>query len=394
MIDVNGNYLDLSTIKLANGEWYTGKDEIKSMISQCYQEMDKRFFRKNQPVIFLTPGIRSGNGDGNRGYKFPHVTNIKTKMGQFTIAWYESKTTENGKTRYTQTKKNCQVTQKSMTLYEEDIEKILFMSLFVKDVSINGKLTGKTFLQDLEADAVEFEAKEAQNAVVSYWLYTPEAGFYDDQEKLHTLARVYGIDPDGKSNKYIKQLIAIAARTAERRGDKDLDLKAFRSYCERLNHNFDTRDIEAMNLIAMSVKRKIIHFDYEQLRWNLIDVNFKPLKMLCKVPPQYGNNPKLYLKKHLIEAPDHLDLLRQGLDVEPEPSKYDRVKLSIPFPDIVTEDFILKELNHHDRRKLFNYITNDPEGAKMRTPAEINPILLEYFVVNKRTVPYEVKETK
>ena len=389
MIDINGNYLDLNTIKLADGTFYSGTDEVKTMIAECYREMEKRFFRKNEPVIFITPGIKSGNGEGNRGYGFARSAIVKTKKGAIPVTWYDTKSTENGRTKYGPVIEH--VRNRSISLYEHDIEKILFMSLFVKSVSVNGKLSAKTFLQDLEAQAVEFEMNEVQNAVVSYWLYTPESAFYDNFDKLATIARVYGIDPDGKSTVYLKQLIATEVRRAEKRGDQDLNMKAFRDYCERLNHNYDIRDIEAVNIMAKAIKRKLIHFDYDTFKWSIIDANYKPLKTICKVPPQFGANPKLFLKKHLAEAPDMLEMLQNGLETEPEPSKFDKVKVSVAFPDIVTEEFIMSELNVHDRRRLYNFIMNDPQGAKTKTPQEINPILLEYFVINKRTVPFEVK---
>jgi hypothetical protein len=388
--DINGQFLDMNTIKLADGSFYSGPDEVRRMLAQAWQEVEKRFFKKGEPVIFNTPGIRSGIGKGNLGYGYPRVVNMKTKRGDVTVAWYETKTVENGKTVYSPLTKKIGPNNRTLILKEENIEEILFMMLFNKDVGGNGKLGGKTFMQDLEAEAVEFEAKEAQEAVVYYWLYTETSPFYNNFEKLSTIARVYGIEPEGKTVVYLKKLIALEVRQAEKRKDNEFNLKAFRDYCERLNGNYDIRDIEAMNLIQMATKRQLIAYDEQRFVWQLIDEKRKPMKTICKVAPQMAAQYKIALKKHLMGSAEDMELLRTGLSIETSPGRFDRVRLTVPLPADVTEDFVVNELDWNDYKRLYNYLTNDPNGSRNKTKEQILPILLEKLVINQQVVPFEV----
>ena len=89
---INHQPLSWDTIKLQDGKWYTGLDEIKTLLANTWREVEQKFFRNGEPVIFNTPGMLTAvRGKGNQGYSYPRVVRYKTKKGPVTIAWADEK---------------------------------------------------------------------------------------------------------------------------------------------------------------------------------------------------------------------------------------------------------------------------------------------------------------
>ena len=100
---------------------------------------------------------------------------------------------------------------------------------------------------------------------------------------------------------------------------------------------------------------------------------------------------KALLKNHLLSSPDDFYMLQAATGAEPEPSRLDRVLLSAPLPDDITEEYITSVMSWPDRKRLYMFIKNVTDISGV-TKEVIHPVLIEYFVLQKRTVPFEVKE--
>lgn len=391
MIFINENALDLNTIKLPNGTYYSGADEIKLMFAGAWEEIDKKFFYKGQKVIFKTPGIKSGNGKGNQGYGMPRVVKYKTRKGMATIAWADDIIKENNKVRYSPILKRIGLNEKTLILGPEDIEQVLFMFLFNPEMNSVKNPLGSTFLEDKEAEAMKYAEKETQSAVVSYWLFREESPFYSNETRISTLCLAWGINPENKSIIYKKQLLAEAIKSSEKKNDPEFNLKAFNKICEKMKDGQDTKEIEVMALIHKCVLNNVIKFDKDKLAWVLLGPEGKSLKTICKVPPPMVNVSKNVIKKYLLTAPDDVQVLQAAADMDSLDMNSDFVELSVPLPDPeeMTEEFITGDsLSWHDKKALFKFLGNDTKHATKET---IHPILIEYFVLNKRTVEFKVK---
>lgn len=394
-IYINHQYVSLETIKSRDGKFYDGPEEIKRLLADTWREFDRRFFSKGLKCVFITPGIRTGIGKGNRGYSMPRVVQHKTSRGFITVAWADDLKTENGKHIYNPIGFSINEVRRTMTLDQSDIEQILFMYLFNPSMIRPGKLGGKTYLEDKEQEAIDFAMKEVANAVVAYWLYREESPLFDNEEKLATLSRVYGINPTGKSNIYIKQLITEAVRRFENRNDPEFNMKAFDKYCSRIVAGFDTIDIEAINLVAKGSLAGVVRFNTEKLVWELMSNDGKPIRMICRVPPQQGvlDKAKKVLRDHLINSSADMDILRSALNIETEEGRFDKVKISIPIPDDVDEAWLNNELtDFNDIRRIYNYIQGDTQGAKGKSRKDIMPVLIDYFVTNRQKIPFVVSK--
>ena len=389
MFYINDQYLDLNTIKLADGSFYSGSDEVRMKISQAWQEIEKRFFRTGEPVVFKTPGIMSGNGKGTRGYSYPRGVSINTRKGKIKVVWCEDVTETNGKKVYSPVCKRITVNEKYMTLTEDKIEEILFMFLFNPNVLSAHNPIGRTYLEDKEAEAQKYEETETNAAVISYWLFREESPFYKDEDKLSTLCLAWGIHPDGKSLTYRKQLLSEAVKAAERRNEIEYNLKAFNNACEKLKDGQDTRGIEVLALIQRCISARTIRLDAEGFRWTMLGTDGKTVvKTICKVPPQQLSMAKTILRNYLISNPDEYSMLSSTVTGEPVETKHDRVILSVPIPEEVDENFIKNELTWPDRKQLWRWFGNDIRDC---TDAKCVPLLIEKLVLNKVTVPHEVK---
>lgn len=392
-IYVGTNVLDLNTIKIPTErgdlEYYRGQDEVKTLFAGAWKELDQRFFNHNQPVVFKTPGIKSGAGKGNQGYAYPRVVDYKTKKGKVRIAWADSISVENGKTVYAPVMRSIGVNEKTLTLTQEDIEEVLFMYLFNPSLLTPKNPMGRTYLEDKEADAKKYEETETGAAVISYWIFRKESPFYSNDSKIDTLCLYWGISPAGKSITYKKQLLAEAVKRAEKRNELEFNLKALNDICERLKDGQDTRDVEVMALIQRAITSKVIRFDPEKIAWTLLGIEGNTLKTLCKVPPQLIAVNRQVIKKHLLESPDDVSTIESALSIEPTPSRLDRCRLIDPLPDDVTEDYILNTMKWNDKKVIYKFMGHEQMGATLE---QVNPVLIEYFALNHRTIPWELKQ--
>jgi len=388
-IYVNGVVLDLSTVKSHAGVYYEGVDEIKSLFAGAWKEIDRKFLNKAEPVVFRTPGIKSGVGKGNQGYAYPRIVDHKTKKGKVRIAWADDMKVENGKTVYSPILRSIGINEKTLRLGEDDIEEILFMFLFNPEVVTPKNPIGRTFLEDKEADALKYEENETSSAVVSYWLFRKESPFYANEVKISTLCLAWGVNPDNKSITYKKQLLAEAVKRAEKRNDLEFNFKAFDAVCAKLKDGGDTRDVDILALIQKCTNNRIIKYDADALAWVLLGMDGNKLKTLCKVPPTMVEVRKNVLKKHLLVSPDDVHTLQSSLSDDPAPSSMDKVMLSVAIPDVVTPDFIETVLTWPDKKALYKFFGYEVPGAKLE---QIHPVLIEYLVIQKRTVPFEVKK--
>ncbi|MBU0946229.1 MAG: hypothetical protein KKE53_17465, partial [Proteobacteria bacterium] len=206
MFYVNHQVLDLNTIKLPNGEFYQGNDEIKSLLAGTWREIEEKFFHKGLKVVFKTPGIMSGQGKGNQGYAYPRSCFYPTKKGRIHIAWADNMVVENNRNIFTPILRKIGLNEKTLTLSEDNIEEILFMYLFNPNVISPKNPAGRTYIEDKEADALKYEETETSSAVLSYWLFRKESPFYSNESIVSTLCLAWGINPENKSITYRKQL--------------------------------------------------------------------------------------------------------------------------------------------------------------------------------------------
>jgi hypothetical protein len=390
---INHQILDFATLRNSQGEWVQTTDEVKRMIQGAWKELWERFWKLGQPVVFITPGIKTQGGKGNQGYAYPRVVSVKTKRGNMHVAWADDVQEEGGKKVYSPLSKGIRMNEKTLQLSETEMEEAIFMFLFNPSVIKPGRLGGKTFLQDLEAEAVKYAETETSAAVVSYWLFRPESPFFANITKLSAMCLAWGVNPDGKSIPYLKQQLAEAIKHFEKKGDKEYGLNAFNTVCEKLKDGQDTREFDTQALIQKAIIRRVIRFDKDKFEWVLLGLDGKTkVKTICKVPPQQEGTAKSILKRRLIESPDDYDMIVSSMatgdeEVELRGDKV-RVSVALPDPDDMTEAFITTTLSWHDRKRLFKALGEDPQFKK---DDEITPKLIEYFVIQKRTVPFEVK---
>jgi len=389
MIYVSHQVLDLNTIKMNRDDYYTGPDEIKSMFVGAMREIDEKFFNKNLPVIFKTPSIRTGIGKGSMGYGLPRAVFHKTKKGQVPIAWADNVGMENGKPVYTPVTKKIGLNQRTLTLGPDDIEFILWMMLFNPNLKSPTNPSGITYLEDKEAEAMEYEQSETSAAVISYWLFRKESPFYASDIMISTLCLAWGVNPENKSITYKKQLLAEAVKKAEKKNDIEFNFNAFNGICEKLKDGQDTNEVDALALAQKCINKKVIRFDQDKLAWMLLGIEGNTIKTICKVPPQMISTARNVLKRHLLGAPDDVQTLQSALLDDAPPSKHDRVLLGAALPEDVTVEYIQNEMSWPDKKALYKFLGHEPRNKTME---DIHPVLIEYFVVNKRTVPWDLKK--
>lgn len=392
MIYVAGAPLDLGLIKFPNGKYYEGNDPVKNIFSDKWREMDEMFLSKGEPVVFITPGIKSGNGPGSQGYSYPRVVDYKTPKGPIRIAWADELKVENGVNVYKPISQSIGINQKTLTLIAEDIEEILFMSLFCPFLSNEKNPWNRTFLQDKEADAKKYEETESNSAVLSYWLFRPESPIYADEVQISTLCLAWGVNPDNKSIKRKKQMLSEAVKYADRKNDPEFNMSAFNAICEKLKDGQDTKAIDIMALMQKCINEKVIKFDAEKFAWVLLGTDGKSLKTLCKVPPQLAATSKNVIKKFLLSSPDDVSILQASVSTsEALPSKYDICSLSAPIPEDITAEYIENEMPWHDKLSIYTFLGNDRNGASSDV---VDPVLIECMIVRKQAIPFEVKKKK
>jgi len=389
---INNQPLSWDTIKLQDGKWYSGPDEIKTLLANTWREIEQKFFHNGESVIFNTPGmLTAGRGKGNQGYAYPRVVRHRTKKGPATIAWAdEKKENKDGTITYSPISKVVSPDKRCMRLGEDDIEEIIWMILFNPFVVKPGNPTGRTFLEDKEADALKYAESETNSAVISYWLFREESPFYNSPQKLSTLCLAWGVNPEGKSITYMKQLLAEAVKKAEKRGELEFNLKAFNSVCEKIKDGQDTRTVDALALIQLCINKHVIRLDNETFRWTLLGLDGKTvIKTVCKIPPQSIGQAKGILKAHLIANPDDYSMLSAAANNEPMEGKNDRVILSAPMPspEEITEDYLTNDLSWAEKKRVYRLLGHEPRSATLE---QIMPILIEYFIIQKKTVPFEV----
>jgi hypothetical protein len=388
---VNHTILDLNTVKLPNGDFYVGTDEIKMKFAEAWKELEKRFWNKGEDVIFVTPGIKSGSGKGNQGYWAPRVVNVNTKKGSVRIAWADDMKVEGGQTVYTPISFRIGVNEKVLTCTKDDLEVALFMFMFNNEVISETRPQGRTYLQDFEAEAKKYEETETNAAIISYWLFRKESPFYMDEVRISTLCLAWGVNPENKSNTYRKQLLAEAVKKNDRLKNPEFDMKAFDTICRKLSEGQDIRDVEIMSLIQKCIIRKVIRYDDQKFAWVFLGMDGNILKTICKVPPQNVSKNRDLLKKHLIGNPDDVETLLASIGGEPTPSRFDEVALTKALPEDVTREYIEKDMGWTDMKKIYVFITQ--ENTTGMAKEQIIPRLIEFFVVQKKTIPWRLKES-
>jgi len=386
MFYINHQPLDFVTLR-PSGNWYSGDDEIKKLLSNTWRELEQRFFAKNLPVVFKTPSIRSGQGKGSGGYSYPRVVSYKTKRsGMVIIAWADNQINEGGHITYKPLTRKIWINEKSLTLSENDIEEAIFMYLFNPNMRTEKNPAGITYLEDKEQEARQYEETEQSSAVISYWLYRKESPFYADEKTIGTLCLAWGINPEGRSITYRKQLLAEAIKKAERKNDLEFNLAAFNTHCEKLKDGDDT-DTEIMALIQKCIINRVIRFDEDKISWMLLGNEGQLLKTICKVPPQMISSAKQILKRHLVQHTDDIHTLESSLSDDATPSSVDECILSEPLPDIITDDHIVNKMSWIDRKAIYKYFGRSSRG---KTADQIHPELIELLIVQKRPVKYRV----
>lgn len=391
-IYINGDPLDLRTLRNDDGKFIAldSTDEIKKLFCDAWKELDYRFWSKNIPVEFRTPSIMSGGGPGNRGYSYPRSLNYKTKKrGTVNIAWADERVSEDGKLVYKPVSRLIGVNEKTLLLDQDDVEEALFMWLFNPMVVRKDNPSGMTFLVDREEDARVYAEKETKSAVIAYWLYREESPLYENDKAIGTLCLAYGISPENKTITYQKQLLSNAVKNAEAHKDPEFGFNGFNSICEKLRDGQDTKDVDTLALIQRCTNAHIIEYDKDKLVWVLLDEQSRPVKTICKVPPQQVSSSRLVLKRHLMASADDFSTLVSAAGGDPRPAKSDKIALSIGLPDELTEDWIENTMPWPDKKKVYTFIKGDGTHATKET---VVPTLIEYFITQKKTIQWELKK--
>ena len=399
MFDVNGTYLDLTQVKwYQNGaqhaSYYDGPDEVKKMFAKVWRDIDERFLNHNKPVIFKTPSILtmgSGGKEGfrSRGYAFPRSCKVQVpSRGEVTIAWYNTKEVKNGATVYLPVVHKILPENKMMTLDEGDIELILAMMIMNPHMNTD-KRPGWTFLDDPEADAMKYAEDETKNATVAYWLFRPESPLSKNEQMLSRLCLAWGINPDTMSLNLMKQKLSQYVKNAEKSGDLDANNAAFDRACREITTGNDGSDIDIQVTMNRALQLKIIQLNEAKFCYELLKDDRKSVaKVFCKVPPQSIDKAKYFLKEHLRNHPDDMELLEVSVDVTPQVTKFDQVVLSIPLPDpeVITAEMV-EELPWPDMRKLYSHFGEDIRGANKEM---IIPFLVDKLVTQRQKVPWKL----
>jgi hypothetical protein len=397
--------IPLDGIKMqgASGQtkWYgdsaTENDEIKKSISNCWQDVERRFFNKGESVIFRTPGIKSGLGKGNQGYAIPRVFSVRTSRGNKTMAWIdnfrEGTGLDAGRVIYEPSHFNIQPKDKTMVLDEDSIETILFMLLYNPMMIKDGQPVGRTFMEDKEEEALKYEMAETKNAIIHYWLFTQGVGFYNDDVRVTTLCHAWGIpntEKWGLPRK--KQLLSEAIKKAESKNEVQYNMASFNETCQKLRDGSDTRDVEILALITKCINRKVIRYDEKEFRWNLLAVDGKPLKKLVTVPPQQTGMNRSVLKDYLVHHPEDVQQLFDSIaDPGTDESSEEVVLLKYPLPDVITEEFVRDDMNYADMQRISKVFGKNALGA---TKEELIPFLIEKLVLQKIEIKWKLKEKK
>lgn len=398
MYYINEQLVDLNSIKVTDPttrkvSYQYGNDEVKRMIANAWRELDERFWSKNEKVIFRTPGIRTaGSVKGNMGYAYPRAVSIKTNKGKVSVRWCEDVVEEEGKKVYKPAIHRIGQEQRVIYLGPDDVEEAIWMFLFNPHLVKPGNPVGRTFLDDKEADAAKYAETETKNSVVAYWLYYESSPLFNDEIKLDTIGLAWGVNTEGKSVQYKKQLIAEAVKAAEKRGNVEFNMKAFDEVCRKLADGQETRNVDTMALIQRCISRKVIRFDEDQFAWIILGEDGKTkMKTICKVQPAAVSQSRSILRQHLIGNPDDASILRSALSEEPVQSKYEKVPLSkpLPPPGEITEEYIRNEIPFNpDMKRLWNYFGYDYHEASKE---KCIPVLVEKLVLNKVEVPWELR---
>ena len=398
MYYIGDQLLDFNTIKTVDPgtgrvAYYNGGDEVRLKIAAAWREIDERFLNKGQPVVFKTPGLRiEGTLKGKMGYSYPRSASVKTKKGKVIVRWCEEVVEEGGKKVYKPVNAKVNKERRIITLRENDIEEILWMFLFNPHVVGPNNPSGMTFIEDKEKDAEKYAASETSNAVIAYWLFHNTSPFYADNDKLDTLCLAWGIDSEGKSIAYKKQLLAEAVKKGEKANNPERNQKAFNDVCSRMKDGQDTRLVEMDALIQRCIGRKIIRLDTERFVWAILaEDGYTMQKTICKVPPQSMTHAKSILRQFLITNPDDAQILYSAIREEPRNDRMERLTLTmaLPPPGEIDENYIRTELPvNSDMRKLWGYFGMDP---KRFNKEDCSTLLIEKLVLNRIEVPHDVK---
>jgi len=402
--EIRGNQeipIPLDSIKLPDGGWYSddpkNTDELKLKIDSVYRMVWDKFLGKDEPVVFKTPGIKSGLGKGNLGYSFPRIVDIPTKAGRRRVAWCDTIEEEGGKKKYLPVRFQIGTSQKTMILGTEDIELILAMFLINQDLNTPQNLSGRTFLEDKEAEAEKFEIEESKGAIIHYWLFTKGIGFCSDEPRVNNLCLAWGIpNPQKLTLARKKQLLSEKIKESEKKNELNYNLAAFNEACKKMADGDDIRDIEILSAIQQCMDKKIIAYnDAPDFRWIMLDVSGKMLKTICKVQPPQSPQARTILKNYLINHPDEADEIIDLLG-NPDEKAENVVKLYRPLPEVVTKEWLKDDLMGDmngwvDAKNLFKYFGGNPSLAKKET---LIPFLIQKMVDEGKRPPFVIREPK
>ncbi len=391
----NAEVIELNSIKtsIKPPKYYDGDNVIKKRLAEAWQMVDEKFLSKDEPVVFTTPTIMSGVGKGNQGYLAPRILDVKTNKGVVRVAWCDSIDESNGKLVYHPTHLDVNPSLKTMELGESDIEKILFMICFNPFVVTAGNPITK--LVDKEKEAEQFQEKEESAGVINYWLFNNYSKLYNSEPLIETLCSVWGIAQAGKYTlARKKQMLAEAVRAADKRGDLEYNLKAFDTFCRKLEEGSDTKEVETLAIIQKCVDKKIIAYKgTPDFKWFLLGEDGKSLKTLCKVPPQEEKFNRKVLKVHLLRTSDDMEILEAALGMIKGADEEEKVLILrkvLPPEGEITAQFLENEIDRFDAMKLYWYFIGAP-GTKSK--AEMLPELIQLMVIEKKyPSKWELKE--
>jgi len=402
MFDVNGQYLDLATVKYLNKagshyEYYDGPDEVKKLFATVWRDIDQRFLNQRKPVVYKTPSIitmgsAGKEGSRSRGYAFPRSCTVKIGgRGNVRIDWYDTKKVENGATVYAPVTYKIRQENRTLFLDAADIELILAMEIMNPHLS-KGNRAGWTFLDDPEADARTYAEIETKNATVAYWLYRAESMFFDDADKLRTLALACGINPDTLSVYLMKQKISEAVKAGEKRGDTELNNTAFDRMCSAIKDGYDTDDVMLSATVHRAMQLGVLKLYPEEFCYKLLkDDRITPAKTLCKVPPNMIDKAMIVLKEHLRSHRDDREYVEMSVDTTQPMNRLEEVVLDnpLPEPEDMTEERVA-DIEYADMRRLYAYFG---ESARATNKDKMIPLLVDKLVTQRTKVNWRLRST-
>lgn len=293
-------FLDNKRITVQEIRDYEGDNEIILMLQKSYNELEEKFFSKNQPVRYkLGDKYVITHEKGMKEHKgaifIPYKEEVKTKMGTHVVIYCENHFIKNGNPEY---KPRGDFFDKQKVFNRNNIELALFYNIISSVINKGNKI----ILDDIEQKETEVANKRKKASVIEFYLYNEDSVLYNNSEKLIEIAYIFGIsNPSKLSIDRLKNTIYKKIKEGEGAGDIKL--------VEIMKQT--TPFYQSLIDIQKGLDKQVLK--YEKNKWWFVAAN-KRKSEICSVNIIDDHKFKEILSAKLLMSPDLYESLRDMIE--------------------------------------------------------------------------------